>query len=794
MRNLFGRRVGSATLVAALFAGVFLSAPAQALVRVAPSTVWGHTYAGTSPAKSANATSTSKPRSANIDAKSKFIVNYRNFPEWAKLEVQAAIDIWSANFQSSVPITLEATWGRSSSWGVLGSARPGNYYSGFEGAPDASLWYPSALANALAKKDLDKVSSEMIIQVNSTASWNQRGDSTPTSREYDLESVMIHELAHGLGFLSNSTYDSYFSFGSIDDPTPFDAYTQMPDGTRLADLASPSLELGSALQNDLVWGGPIAVKANGDVKPKLFTPNPYEGGSSVSHLDEKTFSKSGFNSVMTPNLDAGEVFDGPGPLLLAMMEDMRNKPPVGIATVIPQTPRNVRAIVSDSSAIVTFDAPVNIRTAQISTYVVKNLKTGVEKKSITSPVLMTGLKNGTSYTFSVYAINSIGSSVTAQTDPVIPQPAWKATVIDSTADGKSAASTTFNSVPTLAYTDSKSGALKLAMLNEKVWKKITVDGTGGTAGRTKNPITGQISMCVNGTGTKQLLHIFYSDSVDKDLRYATYDGKKFTFEVVDGNALLINKFEDPIRVRGSSDVSVTNACVASATGIQVFYRDESQGILLGAVKKKGEDWNYELVDGDRKTDDRTTGDVAFHLRALGDGGITYVMYDSVLVVNQKKEATSGAVRVATRTGLDENTWSYKSLDFTDGAVAVAGYDVSLAKVSNGIQATWMTATALTVPKAENIRWALLGAPAYISQTSGGAFGTPGANIVSDGKQLAFECEARICVFDYSKASPAGIKLVTTAQNPEPLRMGWVTVSKVKYLLASVNGKLSLLKP
>jgi len=27
-----------------------------------------------------------------------------------------------------------------------------------------------------------------------------------------------------------------------------------------------------------------------------------------------------------------------------------------------------------------------------------------------------------------------------------------------------------------------------------------------------------------------------------------------------------------------------------------------------------------------------------------------------------------------------------------------------------------------------------------------------------------------------------------------LRMAWVTVSKVKYLLASVNGKLSLLKP
>jgi hypothetical protein len=183
---------------------------------------------------------------------------------------------------------------------------------------------------------------------------------------------------------------------------------------------------------------------------------------------------------------------------------------------------------------------------------------------------MTGLKNGTSYTFSVYAINSIGESDAAQTGSVIPQAAWKATVLDSAADGKSVTSTTFNNLPTVVYTDSKNGALKIALLSGKVWKKITVDGTGGTGGRTKNPITGQISLCVNGAGTKQTLHIFYSDSVDKDLRYAAYDGKKFTFEVVDGNAPLLNNYEDPIRVRGNSDVSVSNACVASAGGVQVF--------------------------------------------------------------------------------------------------------------------------------------------------------------------------------------------------------------------------------
>jgi hypothetical protein len=80
--------------------------------------------------------------------------------------------------------------------------------------------------------------------------------------------------------------------------------------------------------------------------------------------------------------------------------------------------------------------PVNLRTAQISEYVIKNIKTGVEKKSVSSPVLMTTLKNGTSYTFSVVAKNSLGVSDPVTTKAVTPQPGWKSTVLDSTADGK----------------------------------------------------------------------------------------------------------------------------------------------------------------------------------------------------------------------------------------------------------------------------------------------------------------------------------------------------------------------
>ena len=46
-----------------------------------------------------------------------------------------------------------------------------------------------------------------------------------------------------------------------------------------------------------------AIKVNGGVKPKLYTPSRYESGSSISHLDEASFSMTGLNSVMTPSLD-----------------------------------------------------------------------------------------------------------------------------------------------------------------------------------------------------------------------------------------------------------------------------------------------------------------------------------------------------------------------------------------------------------------------------------------------------------------------------------------------------------
>ena len=65
------------------------------------------------------------------------------------------------------------------------------------------------------------------------------------------------------------------------------------------------------MTSPLTWSGALATAANSGIKPKLYSPRPYEDGSSVTHLDENTFLSGTTNAVMTPVLDPGEIFRSP---------------------------------------------------------------------------------------------------------------------------------------------------------------------------------------------------------------------------------------------------------------------------------------------------------------------------------------------------------------------------------------------------------------------------------------------------------------------------------------------------
>ena len=754
-------------------------------VKVAPAG-WTYLFTGDTPASKS---STPRVLSVNLEKKSNFVPIYNNVPDVAKASIQRAIDIWSENFSSKVPVNVNVAWTKAPNSTILASASAKNIFSNFNGAPDKTLYYPSALANALAGVDLDIGEPELEINVTTGDFWYYGLDGKCPSNKYDLVSVILHEMAHGLGFMSGTYYDPATRVGRFLQPTAFDAYVQLPDGRRLVDLPSPSLEIGAALTSTLLWSGANALKANNGVKPLLFTPSVYEQGSSTSHLDEKTFSNTFENSVMTPNLSAGEVFHLPGTLLLAIFEDLRMKPPAGIATGLPGSVQNVRAVIGDKSAIIKFDPPADFRFAQIDSYLIENLQTGEIVKAPESPVVINGLKNGTKYTFSVKAVNSAGTSEPAKSNQITPQTSWKSTVIDSNADAKYIATTTYLGKPVIAYSESKNGDVKLATYSNGKWEIKTIDGNSDSSGKTTNNVAGHISLCTSTVGKVSLLHIFYADLTNKDLKYALYNGKSFKYETVDGDGSVAQDYKEVNRVRGASDVSVTNACSISNNVIQVFYRDESQGILLGAVKENGK-WIYEIVDGDKDTEDRTTGDVAFHMKSVTIGKKISLIYDSVKGFDAEKNITKGEVRYASRSTSASSDWEYKTLDAPSDRTYAVGYDVTILNTTKGLMTSWFTASGFTYPNPDQVKYQDINAVSVVS-VKADEFGTLNSSISADEKMVLFSCELRLCAVN--KTSKA-VNLVSKNTIQKGAQVNWITVDKTKYALAGVSGKLTLLKP
>ena len=781
-------------LIAALFGSV-LVVPAYAL----PTTVksveapWVYFYADSSTSKQISKEPI--PRSYSVESapsKSSFKVDFTNTPGIYQPAINGAVDVWAQNFTSKVPIKLRVLWERQSNSGILASAAPGKFHSNFKNIPDSDLWYASALADAIAGEDIEPTTPEITIRINSTNGpmLYLGTDGKCPSNKYDLMSMILHEMAHGLGFLSNADYDDLYGYGSIQQPTPYDAYAQVPDGRRLMDLDSPSLELGQALTQPLVWSGANAIRANNGVKPLLYSPSVYEGGSSISHLDENTFANSARDAVMSPNLKFGEVFHSPGPLLIAMFEDLLAKPPVGIPFGIPSAPRNVKALVADKSAIISFDPPTNQRTAQITSYLIKVNQTGVEKSVTDSPAVITGLTNGSAYSFTVRAKNAVGISIEVTSNPVIPQAPWRKSFLDTSADGKYLATSTYAGKTVVAYSDTQRGTLKLATWSGTKWLIKTIDGDGTAGGKTRNSVAGSISICTNKVGKTEYLNLYYGDLTNKDLRRASFNGKKWSFEVIDGNGPVIQNYKETARVRTASDVSVSNACAITSAGEQVFYRDESQGILLGAVRD-GKNWRYEIIDGDSELRNRTMGDVAFHLKAITVGKNVNVFYDSVLSINNTdKSVQRGEIRIASRDSAFAEDWRYQTIQPTGGNTVVAGYDVAATLISKVIYTGWLAASGISLPKPDQVQWSRMDSVALPSTSKTDYFGAPSAPVAVDNSAVIFGCEDRLCVYNKNDQT---IDLISTETVKDAKSATWITINKVKFALVASGGKLALFR-
>lgn len=792
------RRLLAALAGLALVVGLS-PAPASAApaMRSVEATRWGHLFAG---GVQGDPILDQMPQAG--EAKSTFVVRYStNFPTAARTAFDKAISIAAANFSSPVPIVVDATWARLST-GVLGSARPTRFFNNFSGAPTNDLWYTSALANSLAGRDLDPTDGDIKANFSSSAPWSFSTDGIGYRGYYDFVTVVLHEVVHGLGFLSN-TYLADNGYATIAQPTPFDAYLKPVGGQRsLADMISGFGELAQALVEPLEWTGPAGVAANSGVRPLLYSPSTYEGGSSTSHLDESAFGATK-DTLMTPRLDAAEVIFEVGPVTLGIFADLLGTPVVAAVTVAPTAPRNALALTGDRRAVISFDPPNNARTSQVKTYTVEVVGGSVPAVSgPASPLTVTGLKPGT-YVFQVTATNEVGTSAATFTNSIRITDVWKTASIDGAASGTHVAQTTWRGQTVLAYGDSNTGRLKLAIWNGRKWTISTVDGNSTAGGRTTNDVSGKVSLCVSGTGATQLLHLFYADVEAQDLRYAAYDGKRFQFSVVDGDGATSQKPEDPVRVRTNSDVSVSNACAVTTSGIQAFYRDESLGILLGAVQIRSGNaisWRHELIDGDRDSEGRTTGDVGFRLQSTTSGNTVYLMYNSVRYIEASGQPVIGDVRYAVRTGSKANTWNYFDIEVSSDAYPVAGYDVALTNSVGRIFATWIAASAsdAQVPIADTLKIGELrtSGPRLIRTVLPTGFGNPTGPLAIDGSSVAYGCAERLCqvnIVDGSRTLISGTSVDPTATSTwvRPIAAG---KKSTRGLVVGLAGALTLVRP
>lgn len=268
-----------------------------------------------------------KMKSRNVDDPcATFNVTYVNFPPNAEAAFQEAVDIWSFSISSPVTIKIHAEWVPLDP-GVLGSAGPSFIYSNFANAPDDS-YYASALADQIAGVDLSPLTPDIVASFNSNFNWYFGTDGNNPSNQFDLVSVVLHELGHGLGFSSTAAIDQSngfgdFGLGTADANYAYDEYLTLGvNGVPLTSLPE-GIILGDAFESNNVYcNSPSAIIANSNIQPKIYAPLSWDSGSSISHWDESTFNTGTINSLMTPQLAPGESVHNPGPITLGLLQDM----------------------------------------------------------------------------------------------------------------------------------------------------------------------------------------------------------------------------------------------------------------------------------------------------------------------------------------------------------------------------------------------------------------------------------------------------------------------------------------
>ena len=292
------------------------------------------------------ATSAATPQRQSSTALSTWQVTYGSgFTGHADAQAafQRAVDTWSRVVTSSVPIVVKADLSKLGQ-DVLGQAGPSDAALCQSGA----LLYPEALLNARTGTDNDRAcgnvgptydgsditaefSNQDLFYFGADPSGiNSATCSQASSGCYDFESVVLHELGHGLGILGsaygdNTTKRGTIGYGGV--PTVYDYFVKTSDGRYVTtDFAQNSTALYNALVGShLFWDGPEGAGADHGREPQLWAPNDpgvgFEDGSSFTHLDDIAYPAGDPDGLMTPYAEPKDVIRDPGEVTLGLLRD-----------------------------------------------------------------------------------------------------------------------------------------------------------------------------------------------------------------------------------------------------------------------------------------------------------------------------------------------------------------------------------------------------------------------------------------------------------------------------------------
>ena len=283
------------------------------------------------------------------------------WPQAAKDAFAHALSLWAAQLHANQTIVIRACWLNPGGANPLGTGQPVSAFANFTNAPIGNTLYVAALANEFAGADLNNndgpdhdgdgndADAEIIVAFNSTTNWYFGTDGNPPGGQLDFVTTALHEVAHGLGFVSTFAVDSGIgecSTGNSGDgcwgvgtgfngmPAIFDRFVENGSGQSLLNTTpfpNPSSQLGSQLvSNNVFFNGPNAKAENGGTLPKLYAPNPFELGSSILHLDQNTYNGTA-NQLMIPSSTAPQ--HQLGPLVIGIFRDMGWK--IGIYVYLP---------------------------------------------------------------------------------------------------------------------------------------------------------------------------------------------------------------------------------------------------------------------------------------------------------------------------------------------------------------------------------------------------------------------------------------------------------------------------